>query len=110
MKDESYNGWSNYETWCVSLWLDNEQVTYRYWRWRAWQCRERAKYSPLVDDGVWEQKDAQRYLLAAQLKEELEAAAPLQEASLYSDLLNAALSEVSWYEIAESILAENVEL
>jgi hypothetical protein len=29
---EGYNGWSNYETWCVHLWAtsDNEK-TYRYW-------------------------------------------------------------------------------
>jgi hypothetical protein len=24
---ESYNGWSNYDTWCFKLWLDNEQNT-----------------------------------------------------------------------------------
>lgn len=24
----SYNGWTNYETWNVSLWLDNERSTY----------------------------------------------------------------------------------
>ncbi len=23
-----YNGWTNYETWCVSLWLDNDEGTY----------------------------------------------------------------------------------
>ena len=23
-----YNGWSNYETWCVNLWLDNKQGSY----------------------------------------------------------------------------------
>lgn len=24
----SYNGWKNYETWNVALWLDNDQGTY----------------------------------------------------------------------------------
>ena len=25
----SYNGWTNYETWAVALWIDNEQATYQ---------------------------------------------------------------------------------
>ena len=24
----SYNGWANYPTWCVALWLDNDEGTY----------------------------------------------------------------------------------
>ena len=26
--DTRYNGWSNYETWNVALWLDNEEPMY----------------------------------------------------------------------------------
>tara|TARA_R100001086_G_scaffold217162_1_gene133508 strand:- start:6010 stop:6330 length:321 start_codon:yes stop_codon:yes gene_type:complete len=26
-EDHTYNGWSNYETWLVNLWLDNEPYT-----------------------------------------------------------------------------------
>jgi hypothetical protein len=28
MKDQAYNGWTNYETWCVNLWISND----RMWR------------------------------------------------------------------------------
>lgn len=28
----SYSGWSNYETWLVKLWIDNEYSDYRYWQ------------------------------------------------------------------------------
>ena len=30
-KDTTYNGWKNYETWNVKLWIDNEEGSYRYW-------------------------------------------------------------------------------
>ena len=29
MTDDTYNGWTNYGTWNVSLWVDNEEPTYR---------------------------------------------------------------------------------
>ncbi len=31
-KEDRYNGWTNYETWAVSLWIDNDHATYAYWR------------------------------------------------------------------------------
>lgn len=32
VKDESYNGWTNYETWAISLMLNNERFTYESMR------------------------------------------------------------------------------
>ena len=29
-KTMSYNGWANYETWNVALWLDNDPISYHY--------------------------------------------------------------------------------
>ena len=29
-KAMSYNGWANYETWNVALWMDNEETSYQY--------------------------------------------------------------------------------
>jgi hypothetical protein len=26
MRDDTYNGWTNRETWCVALWLNNEEA------------------------------------------------------------------------------------
>lgn len=90
---KTYNGWTNYETWCVHLWLTNEEGSYRYWREEAGRH--------LRDD----REDA-RYSLGRQLKGELEEASPLEEASLFSDLLNAALSEVDWHEVADAFLED----
>ena len=26
MEDKKYNGWTNYETWLVNLWIDNDEA------------------------------------------------------------------------------------
>ena len=90
---KTYNGWTNYETWCVHLWLSNDEGTYRYWREEAGRHLK-------------EDREDARYSLARQLKSELEEASPLAEASLFSDLLNAALSEVDWHEVADAFLED----
>ena len=103
---DKYNGWTNYETWTVSLWLDNEESSYRYWRDQAQQHRETASESPQVIEGIWTIEQAANFNLADQLEEEITAGIPLQEPSIYNDLLTAALSEVNWTEIAENWLSE----
>lgn len=32
MEDKRYNGWVNYETWLVNLWIDNDQGEHEYWQ------------------------------------------------------------------------------
>ena len=34
MANTTYQGWTNYETWAVNLWLDNEEGVHDYWRER----------------------------------------------------------------------------
>ena len=36
-----YNGWPNYETWNVMLWMDNEEGNYRHYRERVDACQRR---------------------------------------------------------------------
>ena len=100
--DFSYNGWTNYETWVVNLWLTNDEATYSRCRSLAQQCTEEA-----IEDAVLSRNERACYLLSNELREMLEDGNPLvSEASVYSDLLNAALSEVAWREIANSFLEE----
>lgn len=104
--DHKYNGWTNYETWTVSLWLDNEEPSYRYWRNEAARQRREASGLVQVRRGYWSETEAARFHLADQLKEAITEAAPLKQPSLYSDLLSAALSEVNWNEIAEHWMSD----
>lgn len=92
--DKSYQGWTNYETWAVALWLDNDQGSYEYWRDVAEEIKE--------DEGDEDDEDIHLAALASRLKDEFEEGMPDLGASLWSDLLGAALSEVNWYEIAKS--------
>lgn len=103
--DSSYNGWSNYETWIVNLWLGNDEGSYNTCRTLAQRCFEEA-----VADQVLSRKERACYQLAKELKEMIEDGNPLaSEASVYADLINASLSEVNWKEVANSLLGEVAE-
>jgi len=106
MNEESYQGWTNYETWCVVLWIDNEQPSYEYWRAMARRHKREAPTSEGVRSRIWTAEQAARLNLADQLRGEVTDCAPISEATLYTDLLTAALEEVNWREIAENLLEE----
>lgn len=96
---DRYNGWTNYETWNVALWIDNEEGSYLESRNMA-----RDAVTEWTEDGGREPEG----VLADALREWIEDQNPLNDASAstFTDLLNAALSEVNWYEIAENYCTE----
>jgi hypothetical protein len=113
MNDQTYNGWANYETWLVGLWLDNDAGSYEYWRDQAEEHWREAPSTEEVKKGTWSRENATKYNLADQIKEEIEDNTPLSNAGLYTDLLNGALSEVRWDEVAENFMSnieETIEL
>jgi hypothetical protein len=95
-REERYNGWKNYVTWVVNLWLEDEESSYNYWSEQAATVKKEYK------------EDVQEYTLADMLKDdfELEAEHVLNEASVYSDILRGAISEVDFREIAKGLLDE----
>jgi len=100
----SYNGWANYETWNVKLWLDNDQGTYTEVTDHAAEV-----YAEAVEDNANALEYPYTSNFATWLKEYVEEMQPELPASTFSDLLNAALGEVDWHEIALSYLGDAKE-
>lgn len=99
--DTTYQGCANYETWAVGLWLENEIASYTYWLETAAEIWEESE-----SEGCLTRSDNARHALADRLKEEIEDGAP-EICGLYSDLLNSALQDVDWDELADDRLAES---
>jgi hypothetical protein len=110
--EKGYNGWSNYETWCANLWISSDQGSHEYTDERAQECYRQAIQSQIDErDGIDREKatDEAGYELARMLKDEWDDSAELPrtvDGTMYADLLNAALSEVDWDEIAEAYVTE----
>jgi len=106
MTDEKYNGWTNYETWLVKLWIDNDQGSQEYWLEEA---RESVK-NAVADYGT--KADAARYSLAGSLKDwhQEQADEITGVTGMFKDLLTAALGSVNWNEIAANFLDEYTEI
>ena len=101
---KKHNGWTNYETWVVNLWMSNDANAYEFWREQARRHKENVAECDVMKDDVW--ADAAAVDLAEQLKADAEEGRPEIEASVYADLLTAALSEVNWIEIAKHWIAD----
>ena len=111
MNAKTYNGWTNYETWVVNMWMDNNEGSYDYWREVAQEIHNNLE----EPTNSLTKMDEAMYLLADRLKDyheeikdEILGNVKLTS-SVWADLLGAALSEVNWREIAEHLL-ENVEV
>ena len=58
-----------------------------------------------VREQIWTAEEAKTFLLADQIKEFVEEVNPLgDKATMFTDLITTALSEVDWHEIAEAFL------
>jgi hypothetical protein len=93
-----YNGWTNYETWNANLWIDND-----------WQLSEMCAMIAADLFGSYEDHDTMTHILAERIKEAFEDNQPELPASFYSDVLNASMREVNWFEIAAHYIENEAE-
>ena len=101
-----HEGWTNYETWAVNLWLNNDRGSYEHWREQAREAlSEAAEAGEAEAYGETVGKHA-ACVLARRIREAVEEGAPELGATPYADLLNAALSAVDWVEIAEAFFED----
>ena len=98
MEAKKYNGWTNYETWNVALWFDNDSS--EYWA----EIAQDSYFAAEADDTFTKEENA-TFILADSMKESVEENTPTVT-GMYADLLNASLSEVNWHEIAEHFIDE----
>jgi len=77
-----YNGWTNYETWAVNLWIDNEPGSQDY-----------ARETVLAHSAGYDRAEALKDLVwSGDLF-------PMPDSGLAADLVNSALHSVNWAEI-----------
>jgi hypothetical protein len=102
VKDETYNGWANYPTWAVNLWLANDEVLYRQTQEMVALARE-----DLEVREPFTREEAERFEVAETIKNFVtDDLAPDLGASFAADLLGYALDCVDWHEIAEAWLED----
>jgi len=97
---ERYNGWTNYETWDVHLWLSNEEDTQRAWERNAFTCWEQAEEHASYQS----RSDKARQLLGDQLREATEDHPLIDSPGVYCDILSCAIGRVNWDEIADALM------
>ena len=53
---QDYNGWANYETWNVALWMDNDEISYELARssknFSEYRKKQNLRAEPLTGDNV----------------------------------------------------------
>ena len=105
--ERGYNGWTNYETWVMHLWLSNDLAT----SCAAHGVATSAYFSPRehwVPDSITDDARGKRRAADA-MKDWLEENMPDltggdNQATAWTDLLNASFAEINWREVAEAFL------
>lgn len=109
MNDNQVEGWTNYETWNLALWINNDQQVQNFWRAEAKKSLSKVKE---VRESFTKHEEAS-FLLADTLKDSIEDKNPLENLRsvnhFYKDILTAAIASVNWYEVAKSLIEDVLE-
>lgn len=98
--------WTNYVTSCVAAFLNDDRQFADECLHLGKQCCERAAHCESVTSGAQSESQARTLLLAEQLQRLVCEYNPLaeEEVSPFSELLDSALSNVDWHDLADSFL------
>lgn len=106
---DTYNGYTNFETWLVALWMDNNKPSQEEWQEEARAALETAREDlESVSDVPFDEERVRSdaaYILARLMKDSIGSEERPELPGLYGDLLSSALSVVNWYEIARNCIA-----
>lgn len=101
--DKKYNGWTNYQTWNVNLWMDQEEYIVNTLQ-KEWAAEARKKSA----ESLKFSEVSAAYYLSEIVKEYVldseNGLVPDLGATMAADLLGSALDNVDWREIADGIL------
>ena len=89
MDDTTYNGWTNYETWAVNLWLSNDQGSYEYWNEVATEADNKHDLADILESQHYECYND-----------------PDNTYGLKDDISKKDLKQVDWDEVAQHLLEE----
>ena len=97
---KTYNGWANYETWAVKLWMDNDEAGCALQH----ELLEQAQ-TTLQNRLIPFKEELKEIILAALLRDYVRDNSPLADTpSMYSDLMMSSINSVDWDEIASHII------
>jgi len=96
---DSYNGYANYKTWNVGLWIDNNEGLYNHVTEEALEF-----YRDNDDDDGQAAIDLAEWLESFFAEEE--ALKSEYQPSVHSDLLSHAWGMVDWHELADGYIGE----
>jgi hypothetical protein len=114
MTDTTYNGWTNYPTWCVNLWLDNDEYSQAESHELVVRAYKKgmAAAKTFVYSRDWPVDTHQAYarsIATDALKEYVEELLNDERADLGSDLQSWALGQVDWREIVTNWLTDDLD-
>ena len=104
MQKLEYNGWYNYETWNLKLWLDNDQDLCNMVQDKAKSLIKKYEGDHIEDAATELEKfNKAEFAFADWLKEHTLKNLPELKPGFYSDVLSASIREVNFHEIAKHI-------